>query len=73
MFVAASICRISAEEARRLPIVFRAFTNKIDVYYDAEEGLIKLYGLDMYMNEANSKHLLPYKISRRRLILKFGQ
>jgi hypothetical protein len=61
------------EEARCLPIVFRAFANRIDVYYDAEEGLIKLYGLDMYMNEANGKHLLPYKISRPRLILKFGQ
>jgi hypothetical protein len=43
------------EEARGLPIVFRAFGNKIEVCYDTEEGLIKLCGLDVYMNEADGK------------------
>jgi len=38
------------EEARGLPIVFRTFGNKIEVCYDTEEGLIKLCGLDVYMN-----------------------
>ncbi|KAH0536321.1 hypothetical protein FGG08_006794 [Glutinoglossum americanum] len=42
-----------AEDARGLPIVFRAFGNKIEVCFDSEEGLIKLCGLDMYMNEAD--------------------
>lgn len=44
------------EEARGLPIVFRAFGNKIEVCYDTEEGLIKLCGLDVYMNENDGKY-----------------
>jgi len=43
------------EEARGLPIVLRPFHNKIEVCYNSEEGLIKLCGLDMYMNEANGE------------------
>jgi hypothetical protein len=50
-----------AEEARGLPIVFRAIGNKIKVCYDTEEGLIKLCGLDVYMNEADGERYL-YKI-----------
>jgi len=42
-----------AEEARGLPLVFRALDNKIEVCYDTEEGLIKLCGLDVYMNEVD--------------------
>ncbi|KAH0559316.1 hypothetical protein GP486_004171 [Trichoglossum hirsutum] len=45
-----------AEDARGLPIVFRAFGNKIEVCFDAEEGPIKLCGLDMYMNEADDQY-----------------
>ena len=48
---------MDTEKARCLPIVFCVFTNKIDIYYDTKEGLIKLCGLDMYINKANSKHL----------------
>jgi len=44
-----------AEEARGLPIVFRAFGNKIEVCYDTEEGLVKLCGLDVYMNEVDGE------------------
>ena len=44
-----------AEDARGLPIVFRAFDNKIEVCFDAEEGLIELCGLDMYMNEVDGE------------------
>jgi hypothetical protein len=50
-----------AEEARGLPIVFRASGNKIEVCFDTEEGLIKLCGLDVYMNEADGECYL-YKI-----------
>ena len=39
------------EEARGLPIVFRARNNKIEVCYDTEEGPINLCGLDVCMNE----------------------
>ncbi len=46
------------EETKGLPIVFRAFGNKIEVCYDTEEGLIKLCGLDVYMNEADGKYYL---------------
>jgi hypothetical protein len=49
------------EDARGLPIVFRAFGNKIEVCYDTEEGLIKLCGLDVYMNQADGQFFL-YKI-----------
>jgi hypothetical protein len=43
------------EEARGLPIVFRAFGNKIEVCYDTEEGLIKLCGLDVYMDKVDGE------------------
>lgn len=41
------------EEARGLPIIFRAFSNKIEVCYDAKEGLINLCCLDIYMDKAD--------------------
>jgi hypothetical protein len=44
-----------AEEARGLLIVFCAFGNNIEVCYDTKEGLIKLCGLDVYMNEADGE------------------
>ena len=50
------------EEARGLPIVFRAFDNKVEVCYDTDEGLIKLCGLDVCMNEADGEYYF-YKIS----------
>jgi hypothetical protein len=39
------------EEARGLPIIVRAWGNTVEVCYDAEEGLIKLCGLNWYMSE----------------------
>jgi hypothetical protein len=44
------------EEARGLPIVIRAWGNKVEVCYDAEEGLIKLCGLDWYMSEVDGEY-----------------
>lgn len=44
------------EEARGLPIVVRAWGNKVEVCYDAEEGLIKLCGLDWYMSEDDGEY-----------------
>jgi hypothetical protein len=44
------------EEARGLPIVFRAFSNKIEACYDAGEELINLSGLDLYMNEVDGEN-----------------
>jgi hypothetical protein len=46
------------EEARGLPIVFRAFDNKIGVCYDTEEGLIELCSLDVYMGEVDGEYCL---------------
>lgn len=48
-----------AEEARGLPIVFRAFSEscKIEVRYDTKEGLIPLCVLDTYMNEVDGVYL----------------
>jgi hypothetical protein len=46
------------EEAKGLPIVFRAFGNKIEVCYDTEEGLIKLCCLDVYMDEVDGEYCL---------------
>jgi hypothetical protein len=46
------------EEARGLPIVFRALGNKIEVCYDAEEGLIELCWLDVYMDKVDSEYCL---------------
>ncbi|KAF2803262.1 HET-domain-containing protein [Mytilinidion resinicola] len=46
---------IDAEEARGLPIIFRAFGNKIEVCFDTEEELIQLCGLDFSMNEADAR------------------
>ncbi len=43
------------EEVRGLPIIFRTFGNKIEVCYNTEEGLIKLCGLNVYMNEADGE------------------
>lgn len=42
-------------DAKGLPIVFRSWQNKIEVCYDSKEGLIKLCGLDVYMNEADGE------------------
>lgn len=46
------------EDARGLPIVLRAFDNKIEVCYDTEEGFIKLCCLDVYMDEVDGKSCL---------------
>ena len=45
------------EVARGLQIMFRASCNKIEVCYntDAREGLIKLCGLDVYMDEPDGE------------------
>ena len=50
-----------AEVARGLQIIFRASCNKIEVCYntDAKEGLIKLCGLDVYMDEPDGEYYLP--------------
>ena len=46
----------NAKDVTGLPIVFRSYENKIEVCYcSAEEGLIKLCGLDVYMNEVDSE------------------
>ena len=44
------------EEARGLPIVIRAWGNKVQVCYDAKEGLIELCGLDWYMSEVDGEY-----------------
>jgi hypothetical protein len=46
------------EVARGLQIIFRASCSKIDVCYntDAREGLIKLCGLNVYMDEPNGEY-----------------
>jgi hypothetical protein len=46
------------EVARGLQIIFRASCVKIEVCYnvDAEEGLVKLCGLDMYMGEPDGEY-----------------
>jgi hypothetical protein len=49
------------EDARGLPIVFRAFNNKIEVCFNTEEGLIELCCLDVYMDEVDGEYCL-YKI-----------
>lgn len=48
------------EVARGLQIIFRASCNKIEVCYDtdAKEGLIKLCGLDLYMDELDGEYYL---------------
>jgi hypothetical protein len=46
------------EEARGLPIIIRASSNKIKVCYDAEEGLITLCCLDIYMDEVDGNYSL---------------
>jgi hypothetical protein len=48
------------EVARGLQITFRASYSKIEVCYDtdAKEGLIKLFGLDMYMDETDGEYYL---------------
>lgn len=45
------------EDARNLPIVLRPFRNKIEVCYSSGEGLIKLCGLDMYMDRTNGEYI----------------
>lgn len=47
-----------AEAARGLQIVFRVARNKIEVCYnaDAQGGLIKLCGLDVYMYKPDGKY-----------------
>jgi hypothetical protein len=49
-----------AEVARGLQIIFRASCGKIEVCYntDAKEGLIKLCGLDVYMDEPDGEYYL---------------
>ena len=49
-----------AEVARGLQIIFRASCNKIEVCYNtnAKEGLIKLCGLDVYMDEPDGEYYL---------------
>jgi hypothetical protein len=44
------------EEARGLPIIFRASGNGIVVCYDTTEGLIRLCGFEVYMNEPDGKY-----------------
>ena len=44
------------EEAKGLPIVFRASGNGIDVCYDTAEGLIRLCSFEVYMNKPDSKY-----------------
>ena len=46
------------EEARGLPIVFRAFGNEIEVCYNTKEGLIKLCGIDVYMTGVHGEFRL---------------
>lgn len=46
------------EDARGIPIVFRARSNKVEVLYDAPEGLIKLCELDWYMDEGDGESFL---------------
>ena len=48
------------EDARGLQIIFRASRYKIEVCYntDAKEGLIKLCGLDVYMDEPDGEYYL---------------
>jgi hypothetical protein len=52
---------VADAEARGLPIVFHASGNKIEVCFDTKKRLIKLCGLDVYMNEADGECYL-YKI-----------
>jgi hypothetical protein len=49
-----------AEVARGLQIIFRASCNKIEVCYntDAKERLIRLCGLDVYMDEPDGEYYL---------------
>ena len=44
------------EEARGLPIVVRARGSRAEVCYDAEDGLIKLCGLDWYMTKEDGEY-----------------
>jgi hypothetical protein len=44
------------EEARGLPIVVRASGNTVGMFYDAEEGLIKLCGLNWYMSKDDGEY-----------------
>ena len=43
------------EEARGLPIVFRALSNKIDVCYKTKKERVELCGLDVSMTGANGE------------------
>ena len=43
------------EDAKGLPIVFCASGNGIQVCYDTAEGLIRLCGLEVYMNGPDGK------------------
>ena len=43
---------VDPELARDLPLVFRPDSNRLEVCYNSEQGLIKLCRLDVYMNEA---------------------
>jgi hypothetical protein len=46
------------EDARGLPIGFRLSGNNIEVCYNSEEGLIRLCGLVLYMNETHGMSLV---------------
>jgi hypothetical protein len=50
-----------AEVARGLQIIFRASCSKIEVCYntDAKGGLVKLCGLDVYMDEPDGEYYPP--------------
>ena len=48
---------MSLMRKRQKGCVFRALYNKVEVCYDTEEWLIKLCGLDVYMDEVDSNSL----------------
>jgi hypothetical protein len=50
------------EVARGLQIIFRVSYGKIGVYYDTttKEGLIRLCGLDLYMDASDGKYYIRY-------------
>lgn len=51
------------EIARGLAIVFRPIKNKIEVSYSSKEGMIKLCGLDAYMNAADGEYVFREVLS----------
>jgi hypothetical protein len=67
---------INAEKARNVPIVSRVFNNKVEICYDDKPALIKLCGLDLYMDEVHGEQIdaeIDSKKNNRLQLIRFSR